>query len=363
MIRLIVSNLVKRPTRTVVCILAVALGIALILVVVGLCYGQLNDSAERTRRVGGDIMFRPSDSSAMLAISSSTLQVQIGSVLERIEGVEAATPVLAKFVFSSFHLIYGIEPVSFTRVNGGLTLVAGSLFSKPNEIVIDTIYAESKRLAVGSKVQLLEQEFTVAGIFQSGKAARVLAPLATMQHLDGAPGKASLFFVKAKQGLDLDELVARINREAPGYKVTKTSDINEEMSNTVPILHEFIVGIVSISLLISFLIILLAMSTTVTERTREIGILRSLGASREYILRLVLKEAFLICLAGVGVGFVLTFVINETILVIFPMLPIDISTWWVLSAILVGMAGGPLGALYPALKAARQDPVEALSYE
>lgn len=363
MLKLIVSNLVNRPTRTVVCVLAVSMGITLVLVSVGLSYGQLNDTAERTRRVGGDLMFRPSDSSALMAISTSTLPVEIGPVLEKIDGVQSATPVLGKFVSEGFHMIFGIDPPSFDAVNGGLRFRSGGMFTEPYQVIVDQLFADSKGLTVGSKISLLDHEFVVTGIYESGIAARVLAPLATMQRLDGAPGKASLFFIRAEEGTDLDALISRIQQQAPGYKIAKTADINEEISDTVPVFHEFIIGVVAVSVLVSFLIILLAMSTTVTERTREIGILRSLGASKSYILGLILREALVICAAGIVLGFILTFVINRAILLAFPMLPIDISTSWRLIVILIGLTGGPLGALYPALKAARQDPVQALSYE
>ncbi len=134
------------------------------------------------------------------------------------------------------------------------------------------------------------------------------------------------------------------------------------MENT-PVIKEFLSAMVFISVIISFLIILLAMYSTITERTREIGILKSMGASRTYIIRLILNESLLICLAGVGLGFVLTSVVLQLVVSAFPTVPVTITLFWRITAPVMAVIGGSLGALYPAIKAARMDPVKALGYE
>jgi putative ABC transport system permease protein len=128
-------------------------------------------------------------------------------------------------------------------------------------------------------------------------------------------------------------------------------------------LKEFIRALSFFAALISGLVILLAMYTTIIERTREIGILKALGASRAYILKVVMAESFLICIMGVGAGFLLSVLGRSALLRLFPTLTVDlIPRWFLLSAIL-GIGGGLLGALYPAYRAAKLDPVEALNFE
>ncbi len=134
------------------------------------------------------------------------------------------------------------------------------------------------------------------------------------------------------------------------------------MENT-PVIKEFLSAMVFISVIISFLIILLAMYSTITERTREIGILKSMGASRTYIIRLILNESLLICLAGVGLGFVLTSVVLQLVVSAFPTDPVTITLFCRITDPVMAVIGGSLGALYPAIKAARMDPVKALGYE
>jgi putative ABC transport system permease protein len=130
----------------------------------------------------------------------------------------------------------------------------------------------------------------------------------------------------------------------------------------VPALDIFIDVVVGVAAVISMLVILLAMYTTVTERTRQIGVLKSLGMSNAGVAWVIEQEALAVSVLGVLLGVVLTlaarFVVMRT-----TSLTVDIEPRWMLLSLAIGLLGGTLGALYPALRAARQDPVEALSYE
>lgn len=359
----IYSNLLQRPTRTAVSTLAVSVGVVLILVSVGLTYGQLNDSAERTRKVGGDFLIQPPDASFFFALDSGTLPVRIQKVVEEVEGVAAATPILAKFLVGRFHLVFGVDLESFQRVNSSLRFVEGRIFDRPDEVVIDTIYANAQNLGVGDTLEVLGSDFRICGIFEQGTAARVLMPLDTLQQMNGTPDKATMFFARVTPGASVDEVFERLNARMPHYKITKTSELQEIMASQAPVFKEFLSAMVFISVVISFLIILLAMYSTITERTREIGILKSLGASKSYIIQLILKESLLICGLGVVVGFLLTFVALKLILMAFPTMPVMIPAYWRAAAATLAVGGGVLGALYPAIKAALLDPVKALGYE
>lgn len=363
MFKLIYSNLIQRPTRTCVSILAVGLGVVLVLVSVGLSNGQLMDSVERTRRIGGDFMLQPPGASLLLALNSGTLNTKIRGVIEKVEGVEAATPILTKFSSNKFHLIFGIDKDSFQRVNSSLRLVQGRLFEEAWEVLIDTNFSASNSLSVGDELELLGHTFTVSGVFQQGTGARTLVPLSTLQEMNGTPDKATIFFIRARDGTPIEEVDRRLRERFKHYILTRTADLQQAIASETPVYKAFLTTMITISVVVSFLVVLLAMYSTMTERTREIGILKSLGASKTYIVRLILREALLICGAGVLLGFILTFVAIELILMKFPGLPVIITPFWRLFAAIMGVGGGTVGALYPAMKAATQDPVEALGYE
>lgn len=363
MFKLIFSNLRQRPTRTLVSVIAVALGVALLLVSMGLSYGQLLDTAQRTQGIGGDFILQPSDASLIFALNSGTIPVRVQKVIEEVDGVEAATPILAKFLGDQFHIVFGIDAESFGRVNRSLSFVEGRGFAGPREVIIDTIYANSRKMKAEDPLQILGNQFRVSGVFRQGIGARVLLPLTTLQELNGTPDKATMFFIRAKEGVALEQVYDSLKERFENYKITKASELQEIMMDNTPVFKEFVTAMVCISVTISFLIILLAMYSTITERTREIGILKSLGASKGYIVRLILNESLLICAAGVGLGFLSTFVAIQFIVAAFPTLPVTITLFWRVTAAVMAVTGGTLGALYPAVKAAGMDPVKALGYE
>jgi putative ABC transport system permease protein len=120
--------------------------------------------------------------------------------------------------------------------------------------------------------------------------------------------------------------------------------------------------VVGVALVVSTLTILLAMYTSVTERTREIGILKALGASKPFIVFTIEKEALAISVFGVIAGYVIArlaqlYIVNAT------KLKIVFEPHWMIFTILVGLSAGLIGALYPAIRAAWQDAVVALNYE
>jgi putative ABC transport system permease protein len=104
------------------------------------------------------------------------------------------------------------------------------------------------------------------------------------------------------------------------------------------------------------------MYTTVTERTRQIGVLKSLGATRPWIAFEIQKEAMLISLFGVLAGFAVS-AVGKFVLVRVTPLNIDLEPIWLLYALGLGIVSGAFGALYPAVRASGLDPVKALSYE
>jgi putative ABC transport system permease protein len=346
--------------------LAVALEVTLILVIVGLTTGIMNDSGKRIAGVGGDIILRAPNSGIIMSFSTASMPVAIGQkVAKEVPGVKAVTPVVTQINSDGgVETIYGIDPESFQAVGGPLVFLQGGLFHGPNEIVVDDIWADSNHAAVGQQVQVLSQPFKIAGIVEHGRGARVYASLPAMQEMIGAPNKASMFFIKTETPEDIGRVVASLNRMLPEYKITTARELMSLMSSDkIPGLDAFIRSVVFIAVCIGVLVIFLSMYTTITERTREIGILRSLGASKSFVVWLILEESLVLCVLGVGVGFLGGQVISSVIHAIFPTLPIEITGDWRVKASIFAVASGLIGSLYPSLKASAQDPIEALAYE
>jgi putative ABC transport system permease protein len=211
-------------------------------------------------------------------------------------------------------------------------------------------------------VQLFERPFTIVGVYEPPGGGRIKIPLATMQDQEGADGLAAAILVACEDRSKQDEVAARIRERYPDDQILFTRDLPEIYASGVPALDVFIKVVVGVAGSISMLVILLAMYTTVTERTRQIGILKALGMSKTAIAWVIEKEAILVSLLGVIVGVLLTFAARFAVMRITS-LTVEIEPRWIVISLLVGLVGGSIGALYPALRAARQDAVEALSYE
>ncbi|HSR51814.1 MAG TPA: FtsX-like permease family protein [Acidobacteriota bacterium] len=360
MLKLISANLKERPTRTIVSVLAVALGVALVLISVGLANGQLTEHAMRLQRIGADLLLQPPNSSHILAISSAALDERLLTLAQEVEGVADVSPVLV--MTDRFKQIFGMER-QFVEFSPNMEFVQGRMFQAPYETVVDTIYAENNHVALGQMHELLAHEFRIVGIYKAGTAVRVMIPLETAQELNGSPGKCSVFFIRAAADVPLETLESRLMERFKGFTIMRSAELQEIWIENTPAVKPFMMAITSIAVVVSFLVILLSMYSTITERTREIGILRSLGASKGYIVQLILKESLLICLIGVVVGFALNVVGLYLVGRAFPTLPVDTPFWWRVGAPVMAVLGGTVGSIYPAIKAARLDPVKALGYE
>jgi putative ABC transport system permease protein len=176
--------------------------------------------------------------------------------------------------------------------------------------------------------------------------------------------KASIFFVKCTDPGYTGDVSNAIRELLPKYQVLPIKEYMSLMtSNNLPGLKAFITVIITIAVGIGFLVIFLSMYTTITERTHEIGILKSLGASKGYIIAVILREAGLLSVVGILVGYGVAAALRKVILGAFPTLSIELTMEWALYAALLALAGSILGAFYPALRAAQLDPVDALAYE
>jgi putative ABC transport system permease protein len=362
--QIIFAGLRARPVRTGVTILAVALQVSLILVMVGLTTGTAAEIGRRVSGVGADIVFQPPDADVLLAASGASLDPAMGEKIASVEGVKSVTPVLVRTNLKKFTMFFGIDPKTFDEVSGGLVYIKGRVFSGPDEVVIDDIFAKDKNLDVGSDLELQNHHFKVSGIVENGKGVRIFMALAKAQELNSTPNAVSIFFVKLKDSSDINGAIQKMKMEIPGYEIRNGPEYAALMTGAnIPAIDAVNEVIVFVALCIGVLVIFLSMYTTIMERTREIGILRSLGASKAFIVTLIMNEAILICLIGVVLGTLGSFAIVRVAREFSPTLAFLISYPWMINAALSALASGVVGSLHPSLKAASQDPVEAFAYE
>jgi putative ABC transport system permease protein len=362
---LVMRNVWHRPVRTALSAVAVAVEVTLVVLVVGLTSGLIAETAKRIEGVGADVMVQAPSSSAWIAFSTGTMPVRIGDKLRELKHVVAVAPVLLQFNSTgTLEIVYGIDPPSFRAVSGGFVTQEGHDLAGPDDILVDDVYVQSHGTRLGQTLRLFEHDFHVAGIVEHGKGARLFVAIETLQELSAAHDKASLFFIKCTRPEHTEAVMDQIRGLLKGYEVRPLKDYLSLMTATnLPGLETFIDSMIALAMSIGFLVIFLAMYTTIMERTREIGVLKSLGASDRYIAQAVLGESGMICLFGALLGVGLSFGFRVVILRIWPNLTILITLGWLLRATLIALVGGLLGAAYPAWLATRKDPVEALAFE
>jgi putative ABC transport system permease protein len=362
---LIVRNLLHRPLRTVVGILAVAVEVALVVLIVGLTSGLLTETAKRIEGIGADIMLQPPAASIFLGFSGSPMPIKIGEKLTQMKYVQAVAPALLQFNSTGgVEVIYGIEPESFRAVSGGFVFLQGHDMEGPDDLLVDDWAARAKHLKVGDTYNLLNHDWHVVAIIEHGKGARLFVPITTLQELVGARDKASIFLLKCTRPEHTEDVSQEIRSVLPGYTVRPLKDFLSLMTSTnIPGLQTFIDAMISLAIAIGLLVIFLTMYTTVIERTRDIGVLKSLGATRSFIVRALITESAALCIFGISAGVGLSYIVRAAFLAGFPTLSILITPEWVLRAAGIALAGAIIGASYPAWVASRKDPVEALSYD
>lgn len=365
--RMIFANLVHRPIRTLISIVAIAVEVTLILVIVGFSLGMLNDSKQRQAGVGADVLVQPPGASALMGVSTAPVSVKVGGVIRKLPHVTVVSPVIMQLSASgNVEVLSGIDFDSYNALGNPFRFLAGGPFTKPDDVMVDDYAADSQKLHVGSTITALNHEFHVCGIVEHGKGSRKFFPLKTLQDLLYAQDKASIFYVKADDSSNAD-LVANEIRSVPGLQQYTVRSMREYLSmltpESLPGLNKFIDVVVGVSMIIGFIVIFQAMYTAVMERTREIGILKSLGASKFYIINVVLRETVLLAIFGTILGIITSFLASHAIVARFRTLPVMIQTNWIGYAVLIAIVGAILGAAYPAFKAAQKDPIDALAYE
>jgi putative ABC transport system permease protein len=366
--KLVFANLLHRPVRSLISVLAVAIEVIMILSIVGIFMGMLNDNKTRTNGIGADLMMRPSNSTAINGMGGASMSVKMGDVLRRLPHVSIVAPVNAQFSMSgSVETIFGIDYPSFDALRP-FSFVEGGPFQGPYDAIIDDVLARSKKggYHVGDKLQIYNHDFRISGIVESGKGGRKLLPIETMGELTGSADKASIFYIKVDDPANEQAVIDEIHntRGLTDYPVwTMREWLSMMTPEKLPGFNVALRIVTGIAVIVGFLVIFQSMYTAVLERTREIGILKSMGASKVDIMGVVLRETAVLGIAGTALGIAGTYGVRVLLYHVFPTQRFEITPRWIAQGAVIALAGALLGALYPAFMASRKDPIDALAYE
>ncbi len=364
MVELVVSNLKTRPFRTVISILGVALGVVLVTLFTGLAKGMTDDMAKRASNWKAEILFtRPGGNS--MSTSNANVRTRYAGVLLEIEGVESTVPVIRNISTATderwgIMQIDGVEWAPFAKMNG-MEIVSGRPMNDGLEVVLDERRMKEKGYKLGDKIEVFGKNYEIVGVFSPPSGARIKMSLKAMQAALETEN-CSFILVKLKDGADPAAVAARIDKAYPGNKIDFTRDLIIDAEDRIPGLKTFLRVLVGLGAFVSTIFVLLSMYTTITERRKEIGILKSLGASKRFVIWVIEGEAFLIGLMGIVIGLAISFGAAFVIEWLYELM-FQFNMNWIVTAVLIAIGGSLIGALYPAWRASNIDPVEVMINE
>ncbi|HUE98338.1 MAG TPA: ABC transporter permease [Anaerolineales bacterium] len=391
-------NLGRHRRRSILSGLALAMGTALLMFIAAFFEGEMRNSMEITLRLNsGHIQVRDADYDPdKLSVAWEYLienPEQIAVQIETLDQVQAATPRLfASGIVSVRNDSSGVEimgVVPDSEANDPYRqLVSGNFVTADDRegILIGYPLAESLGLNVGDKLTLLintsdgdvdEQEFTVRGIFTTGTTAYdkgiVLLPLQKAQAFSGAQNHASMIFILLKDREQADVVAAAIPSQS--FQVETWEELNELLVLINDFSNAYLTFINLIVLGVTATVIVNTLLMSVFERTREIGILSSIGMKGRQIITLFLAEASLLALGGITFGALAGWTLSayfgkvgiyfgdlgisgDMLLQdrIYPYLTLESAINLIITAFIITI----LASLYPARMASRMEPVEAL---
>ncbi|WP_236657343.1 ABC transporter permease [Acidisarcina polymorpha] len=349
--------------RTFLSVFAIAVEVTMILTLVGVSYGTLDSTARRARGVGADIMVRPPGSS-IIGLSSAPMPDLLIPMLLKQPHVTLATGTVVQ-PLAGFDTVTGLDLNSFTKMSGGFHFLEGGPFQKDDDIIVDEYYAREKHLHVGDTVPLINHVWHLSGIFESGKLTRIAVKLPVLQELTGNPNHLSQIYLKVDNPKNAHKVVSALQQKMPGYPIYTMEEFTSLLTvSSVELLRNFIGVVIGVAVIVGFIVVYMAMYTAVLERTREIGILKAMGASAGLILTLLLKETLVLASSGALAGIILTYGTQWCMQHLVPssLTQETVYAWWPIAGC-IAIAGALLGAIVPAMKAINQDVTQALAYE
>src|SRR3984893_5806208 len=215
--KMVVANLLHRPTRSLIATSAIALEVTMILLVVALFYGLLNGSKESQLGVGADLMVMPPGSAGLIGMSGAPISVKVGNVLRKVPHIVAAVPVIWWFTQKPVEIIYGIDLASYDTLPPKFVYLSGGPFQGPYDVIVDDYFSGMNNKKVGDTIEILAHNFRISGIVPHGKGCRKCLPLTTLQDLVSAEGRVSAFYIKVDDPVNAGQVEKAIE-QIPGME-------------------------------------------------------------------------------------------------------------------------------------------------
>jgi putative ABC transport system permease protein len=236
-------------------------------------------------------------------------------------------------------------------------------------VIIGKTAAQRLNKSIGDTLNISNQTFKIVGTYETGNFQDdqgVVMSLSKLQNLTGDTGEVSLILVKAADGASATDLADTIEQKYPNELSTSTSLSGmDRMNNGLDVINSGSWAVSLLAVIVGGIVVVVTMMKAVSERTREIGVLRAIGWTRQRIMTMILGESLVLSVIAILVGLVVGIGVVEIISATNLMRGIEpaFSAYLLLKGIGVALFLGLVGGIYPAYRASRLAPTEALRYE
>lgn len=369
---MILKNLLGRKTRTFLTVFGIAIGVAAVIALGALADGFIQGYGAISGGSGADVLVVQKDA---LDVIFSTVDQQVGQTIANFRDVEQVSEMVYTFATTDgapYFIVYGYDPDGFAirhfKIVAGAPLSrrAGGRGGKP--LLLGKAAADDLDKHVGDTFRLYEGVYRIVGIFETGEpfedgAAVVL--LEDAQAINGKPHQVNALLLKLRDGADIDALRNRIQERFNNLTVTTSANFNDQQE-MLQFIYVFTWAVSLIAVLIGGVTVMNTMMMSVSERTREIGVLRAVGWRPRRVMRMILGESLTLSAlggtigVGLGIGAVRAVAHVPTV---SSMLPSQFSPVLLAQGIGVALVLGLFGGGLPAWRASRLTPIEAIQAE
>lgn len=395
---LIIKNIFRNKTRSFLAILIIAIGAAAVLGL-GLVTDGLAASTQQALTAGAadfsvvNATSSGNDSGTRVIVTGGQAFAGGGekyinqskvSEIQQISGVSKAVGVLRTMASldnstssssSSSGELRQVHGFSLIGINSSdismddISITNGTIYSGANEVIMGATEARNSNKTVGDTITLYNQTFKIVGIYETGNVMDdrgVVMSLDQLQNLTGNTEQVSLILVKAQNGTDATNLAQTIEGKYPNeLSTTQSLSGMNRMNNGLQTIQSASWAVTLLALLISGVMVVATMMKSVSDRTREIGVLKAVGWNKRRILELIIGESMIIAVIATIIGLIIGVAAVEALLGanILRGIHLAFSINLLLRAIGVSLFLGIIGGIYPAYRASRLKPTEALRYE